>query len=264
MVLVWFDYCPDWMPVYSGFSTVSGTTTALIARLIFLAEGWVSGSTMAPAWVPCTLVVDSLSPGSTTARTGNLYKMVSWWYPFLVLTIASRLNASIPGFRPSQGNYCIRLLNLYILARKAESPVRRWHQLEFPVLWLWSYFSDYFSRLSSCIGWFIRLLRGSTAQIVTLIFWQGGWVSGLTMAPAWVPRSLVVELLSVSTTARMGTCIGMASATFLVLQSPLIEHPPTPGSAFSGSTIAPAWVPLYSGCESYFLGLDYCSRPVPV
>ena len=60
---------------------------------------------------PCTLVVELLSRVRLLLQTECLYRMV---YQF------------------SQGQLLHQIAHLYILARKAESPVRQWHQLEFP------------------------------------------------------------------------------------------------------------------------------------
>ena len=62
---------------------------------------------------PCTLVVELLSRVRLLLQTECLYRMV---YQF------------------SQGQLLHQIAHLYILAGKAESPVRRWHQLEFPCI----------------------------------------------------------------------------------------------------------------------------------
>ena len=103
---------------------------------------------------------------------------------------------------------------------------------------------DYCSRLSACMGWFIGFLRGQLwHQIAPAIFWQGGWISGSTMAPAWVPCFLVVELLSLDQQPlRTGYLYRMVYQPFLVLQWHLIE---------SLSTLA-----VGQPCSRF----DYCSR----
>ena len=64
-------------------------------------------------------------------RIGYLYKMVSM-VPVLVRLLLQIECLYILVFRPSQGLQQLPIARLYILARKAESPVRRWHQIEFP------------------------------------------------------------------------------------------------------------------------------------
>ena len=64
-------------------------------------------------------------------RIGYLYKMVSM-VPVLVRLLLQIECLYILVFRPSQGLQQLQIARLYILARKAESPVRRWHQIEFP------------------------------------------------------------------------------------------------------------------------------------
>ena len=62
---------------------------------------------------------------------GCLYKMVSM-VPVLVRLLLQIGCLYILVCRLSQGLQQLPIAHLYILARKAESPVRRWHQLEFP------------------------------------------------------------------------------------------------------------------------------------
>ena len=157
---------------------------------------------------PCTLVVELLSRVRLLLQTECLYRMV---YQF------------------SQGQLLHQIAHLYILARKAESPVRQWHQLEFPC-----------TLVVEPLALVQQPLRTGDLYRMVYQFSQGQLLhqiahlyilAGKAESPVrrWhqleFPCILVVELLSlVQQPLRTGDLYRMAYQPFLVLPKPLIEH----------------------------------------
>ena len=132
-------------------------------------------------------------------------------------------------FRPSQGQLLHQIAHLYILARKAESPVRRWHQLEFPCTLVVELLSRV--RLLLQTEFLYRLVYQFSQGLQQLQIAHLYILAGKAESPVrrWhqleFPCILVVELLSlVQQPLRTGDLYRMAYQPFLVLPKPLIEH----------------------------------------
>ena len=101
---------------------------------------------------PCTLVVELLALVRLLLQTEFLYRLV---YQF------------------SQGQLLHQIAHLYILARKAESPVRRWHRMESPDTQV----ADLLSRVR-------RPLR--TEFLYILVFWLSQGLQQLQIAHLYI------------------------------------------------------------------------------